>query len=293
MAPLDGYTVIDLSVGIAGAYCTKLLADGGADVIKVEPPQGDPLRRWSASGAEIKAGDDGALFSFLACSKHSVVVDPENPDDVSLLRGLLTTADAVVWSRGSAIVALDEFAPAALADAYAHLTVTSITPFGLEGPWADKPATEFTVQAWSGGVIGLGRGAQDRAPLFVAGQIGEWLAGAFAAAGTMAVQSGLVDVSMLETQILCLTYYSVSFIDALGRPFRDRRRLTIPGVATAADGLVALGCGTAQQWFDLCAMMGHEEWIDEESELSITEQANIHAEQIYEWVRENQRRRHS
>ncbi len=91
MAPLDGYTVIDLSVGIAGAYCTKLLADGGAEVIKVEPPEGDPLRRWSASGAEIKAGDDGALFSFLACSKHSVVVDPENPDDVSLLRGLLTS----------------------------------------------------------------------------------------------------------------------------------------------------------------------------------------------------------
>ncbi|MBV8929214.1 MAG: CoA transferase, partial [Mycobacteriaceae bacterium] len=198
---------------------------------------------------------------------------------------LLSIADAVVWSRGSD--ALDELAPAALADAYPNLTVTSITPFGLYGPWQDKAATEFTVQAWSGGVIGLGRGAADRAPLFVAGQIGEWLAGAYAAAGTMAAQSGLVDVSMLEAEILGLTYYSVSFLDALGRPFRDIRRLTIPGVATAADGLVALGCGTAQQWFDLCAMMGYDEWIDEESELSITEQANIHAEQIYDWVREN------
>jgi crotonobetainyl-CoA:carnitine CoA-transferase CaiB-like acyl-CoA transferase len=285
--PLDGYTVIDLSVGIAGAYCSKLLADGGATVVKVEPPDGDPLRRWTSSGAEIEPGDDGALFSFLACSKHSVVVDPENPDDVDLLRGLLTDADAVVWSRGSAIVALDELSPAALADTYPHLTVTSITPFGLEGPWADKPATEFTTQAWSGGVIGLGRGAQERAPLFVAGQIGEWLAGAYAAAGTMAMESGLVDVSVLEAQILGLTYYSVSFLDALGRPFRDLRRLTIPGVATAADGLVALGSGTAQQWFDLCAMVGHDEWIDEESDLSITEQANIHAEQIYEWVRQN------
>lgn len=287
VGPLDGYTVIDLSVGIAGGYCTKLLADGGATVIKVEPPEGDPLRRWSASGAEIKAGEDGALFSFLAGAKHGVVVDPANPEDVELLRGLLATAGAVVWSRGSAIVALDEFTPSALADGYPHLTVTSLTPFGLEGPWADKPATEFTVQAWSGGVVGLGRGAPDRAPLFVAGQIGEWLAGAYAAAGTMAVPTGLVDVSMLETEILCLTYYSVSYFDALGRPFRDRRRLTIPGVATAADGLVALGCGTAQQWFDLCAMVGHEEWIDEDSELSITEQANIHAEQIYQWVREN------
>jgi crotonobetainyl-CoA:carnitine CoA-transferase CaiB-like acyl-CoA transferase len=285
--PLDGFTVIDLSVGIAGAYCSKLLADGGASVIKGEAPEGDPLRQWSASGAAIDSGDDGALFSFLAGSKHSVVVDPANSDDVELLRRLLGDADAVVWSQGAAIVALDDFTPAALADAYPTLTVTAITPFGLDGPWADKPATEFTTQAWSGGVIGLGRGAQDRAPLFVAGQVGEWLAGAYAAAGTMAVQSGLVDVSMLEAQILGLTYYSVSFNDALDRPFRDRRRLTIPGVATAADGLVALGCGTAQQWFDLCAMTGHDEWIDERSELSITEQANIHAEQIYAWVREN------
>jgi crotonobetainyl-CoA:carnitine CoA-transferase CaiB-like acyl-CoA transferase len=285
--PLCGHTIIDLSSGIAGAYCTKILADGGATIVKVEAPQGDPLRGWSASGAIVPPGEDGALFSFLGGSKHGVVVDPVNPDDVNLLRGLLRTADAVVWSRGSAIVAFDEFAPAALADAYAHLTVTSITPFGLDGPWANKPATEFTVQAWSGGVIGLGRGAADRAPLFVAGQIGEWLAGAYAAAGTMAVPSGLVDVSMLEAEILCLTYYSVSFLDVLDRPFRDIRRLTIPGVATAADGLVALGCGTAQQWFDLCAMMGYDEWIDEESELSITEQANIHAEQIYQWVREN------
>ncbi len=91
----------------------------------------------------------------------------------------------------------------------------------------------------------------------------------------------------LRSKSSCLTYYSVSFFDALDRPFRTIRRLTIPGVAQAADGLVALGCGTAQQWFDLCAMTGHEEWIDEESELSITEQANIHADEIYEWVREN------
>jgi crotonobetainyl-CoA:carnitine CoA-transferase CaiB-like acyl-CoA transferase len=285
--PLDGYTVIELSVGIAGAYCTKLLADGGATVVKVETPEGDPLRRWSASGAEIAADDDGALFTFLAGAKHSVVVDPQDPDDVTVLRGLLETADALVWSRGSTIASLDEFTPATLAAEYPQLTVTAITPFGLDGPWADKPATEFTTQAWSGGVIGLGRGAQDRAPLFVAGQIGEWLAGAYASAATMAMPSGLIDVAMLEVQILCLTYYSVSFNDALDRPFRDRRRLTIPGVATAADGLVALGCGTAQQWFDLCAMIGHDEWIDEQSELSITEQANIHAEQIYEWVREH------
>ncbi len=76
-----GYTVVDLSTGIAGAYCTKLLADGGADVIKVESPEGDPLRSWSASGATIPAGGDGALFSFLAGAKRSVVADPGSDDD--------------------------------------------------------------------------------------------------------------------------------------------------------------------------------------------------------------------
>ena len=283
MPALDGYTVIDLSSGIAGGYATKLLADGGAHVVKVESPQGDPLRRWTASGAAVDG--DGALFSFLACSKHSVVADPGNAADREMVRRLLQTADAVVWSRGSSIA--EAFPPAELAEAHPHLTVTAITPFGLDGPWADRPATEFTVQAWSGGVIGLGRGAPDRAPVHVGGQIGEWLAGTFAASGTLAVPSGLVDVSMLEAEILCLTYYSVSFHDALGRPFRDQRRLTVPGVASAADGLVSLGCGTAQQWFDLCAMVGHDEWIDENSELSITELANIHAEQIHEWVRQN------
>ncbi len=89
---------------------------------------------------------------------------------------------------------------------------------------------------------------------------------------------------MLETAILGLTYYPVSYYEMLGRPWRDARRLTVPGIARAKDGLVDIGCGTAQQWFDLCAMTGHQEWIDEESPLSITEQANEKADELYAWV---------
>ncbi|BBX94967.1 CoA transferase [Mycobacterium lacus] len=288
--PLAGLTVVDLSTGIAGAYCTKLLADGGADVIKVEPPEGDPLRRWSASGATIEPGSDGALFGFLAGGKHSVVVDPAVDDDIELANGLLAAADAVVWSAGSKAAEHPSFTPAALLRSHPHLIVTSITPFGLEGPWRDRAATEFTLQAWSGGIVGLGRGEPDRAPVFVGGQVGEYLAGAYASVATLASRcrrrsaGELVDLSMLEVQILCLTYYPVTYFDMLGRPWRDGRRLTVPGVARASDGLVDLGCGTAQQWFDLCAMVGHPEWIDEESPLSITEQASVHADEIYAWV---------
>lgn len=286
MGPLNGYTVVDLSVGIAGAYCTKLLAEAGATVIKVEPPEGDPLRRWSASGAEIAPGDDGALFSFLACSKHSVVADPD--DDIDYVNALLDGADAVVWSRGSTVAEHVVLTPAAILSAHPHLTVTSITPFGLDGPWSDRPATEFTLQAWSGGIVGLGRGSADRAPVYVGGQVGEYLAGAYASAATLSSRlrggAELVDLSMLETQILGLTYYPVAYHEMLGRPWRDARRLTVPGIARAKDGLIDIGCGTAQQWFDLCAMTGHQDWIDEDSPLSITEQANEKSDELYAWV---------
>ncbi|MDT5009484.1 MAG: hypothetical protein QOH57_1101, partial [Mycobacterium sp.] len=187
-ASLTGYVVIDLSTGIAGAYCTKLLADGGAEVIKVELPAGDPLRKWSASGADIDV--DGALFSYLASSKGSVVVDPASSWDVEFVNRLLAGADAVIWSRGSKVAEHPAFTPAEIHRAHPHLTVTSITPFGLEGPWSDKPATEFTLQAWSGGIVGLGRGSADRAPVFVGGQVGEYVAGAYASAATLACDPG-------------------------------------------------------------------------------------------------------
>lgn len=293
MDSLRGYTVIDLSDGIAGAYATKMLADGGATVIDVEPPHGDSLRSWSASRTATDAVAGGALFSFLGCSKHSVVADPSDAADIEFVHSLLAGADAVVWSPEGALGSYPSLAPAEIHRRHPHLVVTAITPFGLEGPWRDRPATEFTLQAWSGGAVGLGRGSQDRAPVHIGGQVGDWLAGAYAAAITLAsrmraLRDGrgeLIDLSALEAQILGLTYYPVTYYQALGRPWRSERRPTVPGVAEAADGLVALGCGTAQQWFDLCAMSGHDEWIDEDSPLSITEQANLHAAELYEWVR--------
>ncbi len=261
-SPLDHYRIVDLSTGIAGAYCTRLLADGGAEVIKVEDPEGDPLRRWSASGAAIASGADGALFSFLACSKQSVVAD------VDAVAEMLPAADAVVWSEGSRLASNPSLTPAAIHRDHPHLTVTAISPFGLDGPWSGKPATEFTLQAWSGGTIGLGRGSPDRPPVSVGGRVGEWLSGVYAAIGTLASRArsladgagDLVDVSMLEVLALCLTYYPVSFFDISGRPYRSVRSVPTPGVETARDGFVGLGTGTGQQWADFCVMVGHPEW---------------------------------
>ncbi|HVV74797.1 MAG TPA: CoA transferase [Mycobacteriales bacterium] len=255
VSALEGVQVVELSTGIAGAYCAKLLGGGaaGARTWKVEPPGGDPLRRWSASGAEISDDEDGALFNYLNVCTH----------DASLgeLDDLLGEADIAIWSPHS----LSN--PEELRVEYPHLTVVSITPFGLEGPWADKPATEFTLQAWSGAMIGLGRGWVDRAPTYVGGQIGEWLSGVYAAVGALAsIRRGggeLVDVSMLEVLALCMTYYPVTFTDQMGRPMRKKRFVPTPGVAAASDGLVGLGVGTGQQWYDFCAMVGHPEWTED------------------------------
>jgi crotonobetainyl-CoA:carnitine CoA-transferase CaiB-like acyl-CoA transferase len=287
--PLSGYVVIDLSSGIAGGYCTKLLADAGAEVIKIEDPAGDLLRRWSASGAAVPADGDGALFRFLSCSKESVVADAGHPEDLQAVSQLLDAADAVVWSSGSGLTAHRAFAPAAILRSHPHLTVTSITPFGLEGPWSDQAATEFTLQAWSGGIVGLGRGARDRPPVFVGGQVGEWLSGLYAAIGTMVSRARslssspgeLVDVSMLEALSLCLTYYPVSFFEMAGRPYRSGRSIPTPGVETANDGLVGLGTGTGQQWLDFCAMVGHPEWGEDPS--LRTDRTTI-ASVIHDWM---------
>ena len=292
--PLRGCVVIDLSSGIAGGYCTRMLRDGGAQVIKVEAPEGDSLRSWSASGAAIENGCDGALFSFLAGGKESVRADPDRTEDLDLVDTLLDSADIVVWSRGSRLTEHPRLSISTIRRAHRHLVVTAITPFGLEGPWSDRAATEFTLQAWSGGIVGLGRGAPEQAPVHIGGRVGEWFAGAYASAATMTSRlrtlgSGtgeLVDLSVLETQILGLTYFPVPFYEALDRPFRTQRRLSVPGVATAADGMVALGCGTSQQWFDLCAMVGHPEWIDEDTDLSITERAGKNAPEIFAWLAE-------
>lgn len=269
--PLDGWLVVDLSSGIAGGYCTKILADGGAEVVKVESPEGDPLRSWSASGAAIPEGHDGALFRFLAASKSGLVVDPAHAGALAGLHELLERADAAVWSPGSPLAESAGLRPGALLGDHPHLTVTAVTPFGLEGPWRDRPATEFTLQAWSGAVIGLGRGDPALAPVFVGGQVGEWLAGAYAAVGTMAsllrgdVGAGgeIVDVSVLEALALCLTYYPVTYCDALGRPLRKGRSVVTPGVGNAKDGMIAVGVGTGQQWLDFCVLVGHPEWMED------------------------------
>ena len=122
--------VLELASGLAGAYCGKLLADAGADVVKGEPAGGDPLRA------------NTTLFEFLNTSKRSVVLDGVEPR----------------WDWPDLVIAGHAYeAPIALGRTVAaqraqrpEVVVVTITPFGCTGPWAEYPANEFTLQAWCG-----------------------------------------------------------------------------------------------------------------------------------------------
>ena len=153
--PLDGVRVLDLSTRV-GAYCGKLLADLGADVIKVERPGGDALRRMPP----FPRGDRGAsslLFSWYHNNKRGVTLDWTHPDAVPLLAELASTAAVV-------IVSPDAREPlAGYRDELPHLpwlrpetTLCAITPFGLTGPWRNWRATPFTTFAASGQMHAVG-----------------------------------------------------------------------------------------------------------------------------------------
>jgi crotonobetainyl-CoA:carnitine CoA-transferase CaiB-like acyl-CoA transferase len=257
---LDGIVVLDLSEGIAGGYATKLLADAGALIEKIERQGGDPLRRWTASRTKLQ-GEDGALFKYLHAGKRSRVGDL---DDVA---ALLPGASLVVESGRLSTTDIGH-----LRTSHPALPILSISPFGRTGPWADHPSTEFTLQALCGSIAG--RGTPDREPLQAGGAIGEWAAGAYAAiAALAAVRSAVgdhIDVSILECMAIVLGGYGAVHM-ALGGtlekakladvPFRS---VELPGITATADGLVGFCTGTGQQFEDFLVMIGHPELIGDE-----------------------------
>ena len=139
--PLDDLRVVEVSNRIAGGYCGKLLVDAGADVVKVEPLSGDPLRRFTATRGELPEGTDSPLFSYLSAGKRSVTTVSDE---------LLAWADVVIVTGNRAAAAQKGIDPARLVEARPECVVVTISDFGWTGPWSQRPATEFTLQAASG-----------------------------------------------------------------------------------------------------------------------------------------------
>ncbi|WP_261574086.1 CaiB/BaiF CoA transferase family protein, partial [Frankia gtarii] len=265
--PLAGIRVLEVATGISGPYCGKLLADAGADVVKVEPAAGDPLRSWSASGAPTSGR--GALFRFLNTSKRSVVGDLDTP----AVDELAAAADLIIVDGGVEAGRIRE-----LHAAHPGAVVVSLTPFGLTGPWpdADLPTTEFVLQAICGSTAW--RGLRSTPPLQAGGRPGEWVTGVYGAAVGLAALRGarrderehserrgdLVDISMFECMVVTMGGLTAVGAAVMGsRP--APRSLELPSIEPTSDGLVGFCTITAQQFQDFLILIERPDLLADEN----------------------------
>jgi crotonobetainyl-CoA:carnitine CoA-transferase CaiB-like acyl-CoA transferase len=240
---LGGVRVLDRSTGIAGPYCTKLLADAGADVVKVERDAGDPLRTHGM----------GALFEFLNASKRAVT------DDVALLG----SAHVLICDEPLSQDEVDQARP--------DLVTVTITPFGRNGPWMGRPWTEFTLQAACGSTGN--RGLPERPPLAAGGRIGEWVAGTYAALAAVAAErearrSGRgedVDVAILDCMAVTMTTYPSVFASFFGWPplSGTGRSIQLPSIEPSSDGCVVFTTNSAQQFQDFLVLMERPDLLED------------------------------
>jgi crotonobetainyl-CoA:carnitine CoA-transferase CaiB-like acyl-CoA transferase len=260
---LGDLRVVECATGIPAPYCGKLFADAGADVVKVEPAAGDPLRRWSVAGR--LGGRDGALFRYLNHGKRSVVAGDGAGGRAELVR-LVAGADVLLLDAEHAGDA-DHWH-----DRHPGLVVVAITPFGRSGPYAGRPATHFTLEAEAGSLAMRGR--PDIPPFQAGGRIGEYVGGVYAAVAALACtrrarrtgQGELVDVSIHEA----LTISGGLFLDMMsslwGRPGwpNPPRNLETPSIEPTADGWIGFNTNTRQQWEDFCVLIDRPDLLADE-----------------------------
>ena len=265
------FRVVDLSEGIAGAYCTKILADAGADVIMIEPPSGSPLRRRSASGQATDPTYGGVLFQFLSSSKQSAVVDLESVESLRRIERLLSSSDAIVWSEESSLCRDSRLSVERLRALAPQATVLALSGYGLDGPWMGRPSNEFIWQSLSGSA--WSHGSSDGTPIMIGGSHGDYSLGTLGALGILLARfrdggSGrgeLVEVAGLEVLQLTHNLFPITFVDTAGRPNRPFRTDPIPGIHRTKDGWVGLWVTTGQQWLDFCTMTERFDWLEDAS----------------------------
>jgi crotonobetainyl-CoA:carnitine CoA-transferase CaiB-like acyl-CoA transferase len=255
--------IVDFTTGIAGAYATKLFADAGADVIKVEAPAGDPLRRWSATGADLH-GEDGPLFRFLHHSKRSVLGAPGD----AAIQELVAGADLVVEGRGP-----DLASALGLPARHAGLVLLSITPWGRSGPYAGRPESDLVIQA-EAGAIGC-RGLPGGVPFQAGGRTTEWIGGTFAAVAALAAlrraratgHGEHVDFSLLEVMNVAASTYMDLLWSLLGRPplQGSPQSVETPSIEPTQDGYVGFCTNSAQQFSDFLLLVERPELREDQA----------------------------
>ena len=242
--PLSGLRVIDLTRVLSGPFCTMILGDLGADVIKIEPPKGDPVR---AQGT-MTDGHSGYFAGFNR-NKRSVVLDLYRDEGRAVLRRLLADADVLVENFRPGTLARLGLDEAALKDLNPRLIVASVNGYGSTGPYVDRPAFDFIAQAMSG-FMGV-NGQPDGPPMRAAPPVSDLIAGIYAALGVLAAvigrektgQGQAVEVAMVNGLLSLMAYLSSEYFATDKVPARtgNDHPLVYPyGLFRCADGQIAV-----------------------------------------------------
>jgi len=183
MSALHGLRVVDLTAGVSGPYCTKLLAGLGAEVVKIEPPGGEVGRRAGPFPGDRPHPERSGRFLHLNTGKLGVTLNVETSTGRRLLDRLLADADVVVLDGPPRRLSERALGPATLARAHPHLIITAISPFGRSGPYRDFAASEIVLYALGGYLILTGE--PDKPPIKAYGSQIEYQTGLQAAVGTL------------------------------------------------------------------------------------------------------------
>ena len=269
---LKGLRILDLTHALAGPFCSQVLADHGADVIKVEPLEGDFFRRMGPFRDDDTERHFGGLFQSCNRNKRSIALDLKHPEGQETLRRLVASADALVENYRAGVLDKLGLGYEALRALNPRLVYTSVRGFGDkaggQSPYMHWPAFDIVAQAM-GGWMGI-TGEDADHPVKVGGGAGDTVPGLFAAFGTMAAlwharatgEGQYVDIAMTDS-ILAMSELVVSQFSYRGvSPMPSGNG--IPGFAPfdtirAQDGLIAIAAPHDPQWLVLCQLMGRPE----------------------------------
>jgi crotonobetainyl-CoA:carnitine CoA-transferase CaiB-like acyl-CoA transferase len=267
---LDGIRVLDLTQVMSGPYCTMILADLGADVIKIEnPDHGDQTRKsWGYS----VIGDDSRAFLSLNRNKRSVVIDLKSPDGLQVFKQLVRQADVVVENFRPGVaerLGVDYPSLQAVND---KIVYGSISGFGHTGPYASYPGYDLIAQAMSGIMSVMGLPGQP--PVKSAIPVGDLGAGLFCCIGILGAlmsrrQTGkgqYVETSLFEASLALSVWESTEFWSTgkAPEPLGSANRMSAPYQALAtADGYLTIGANNEKLWRLLCGVLELTELLDD------------------------------
>ncbi len=279
--PLTDVRIIDLTQYLAGPFATMMLADMGADVIKVEPPGGEMLR----AGGPFTPGDTdrefGGNFATSNRNKRSVELDLKDEDDVATFLRLVATADVVVENFRAGVMENLGLPYERLREVNPSLVYSAVRGFGDprtgEGPYTPWPAFDVVAQAM-GGVISQ-TGTREGEHVLCGPNIGDVYPATVAASGILAAlhharttgQGQFVDVAMFDSLIAMSEQMSwqYAYKGEIKPPAGDQHATICPfELYECSDGQVAIAAPDARQWKELCAILDRPDMVDDEDYLS-------------------------